>query len=384
MSDPITTAFHAVQRGAGSHVHGRGRLALGRLASATPTPEYAAVRDGVGMWDLSPLNKWDFRGPDAVEAAQRVHSNDILGMRGRAGPLRRVPGRGRPARRRRHGVPARRRPPVGHDERDGARRVLRRRDEGARRLGRLHRAGAAEPAGPGAAVAGAAAVDHRRRTSTRSRYFRFIPEPVTRGRRAGVALAHRVQRRARLRAVPAARARDPGLWEAVEAAGAIPYGVGIIEPLRVETGMIVTDYDYAAHERSPFDLGLDRVVALDARRRVHGQGDAARDRGRSAEPLQDAPARGRRAARVRGRRDARRRGGRRADEPGAQPEARDRSGSRSCAPTRPPTGARVEVALGDGTVRGTVDVLALYDPQKRRPRELSARRRPTDGRRTTT
>ena len=45
-----------------------------------PDAEYQAVREGVGVWDVSPLNKWDFRGPDALEAAQRVHSNDILGM----------------------------------------------------------------------------------------------------------------------------------------------------------------------------------------------------------------------------------------------------------------------------------------------------------------
>jgi aminomethyltransferase len=31
-------------------------------------------------------------------------------------------------------------------------------------------------------------------------------------------------------------------------------------------------------------------------------------------------------------------------------------------------GSTVEVALGDGTVNATVDVLAIYDPQKRRPR----------------
>jgi len=31
-------------------------------------------------------------------------------------------------------------------------------------------------------------------------------------------------------------------------------------------------------------------------------------------------------------------------------------------------GSAVDVALGDGTVRATVDVAALYDPQKRRPR----------------
>ena len=42
--------------------------------------EYRAIREGVGMWDLSPLNKWEFSGPDAFEAAQRIHTNDILGM----------------------------------------------------------------------------------------------------------------------------------------------------------------------------------------------------------------------------------------------------------------------------------------------------------------
>jgi hypothetical protein len=31
-------------------------------------------------------------------------------------------------------------------------------------------------------------------------------------------------------------------------------------------------------------------------------------------------------------------------------------------------GGAVEVALGDGTVAATIDVLAVYDPQKRRPR----------------
>src|SRR5213593_1670706 len=42
--------------------------------------EYRAIREGVGMWDLSPLNKWAFGGPDAIEAAQSVHTADIFGM----------------------------------------------------------------------------------------------------------------------------------------------------------------------------------------------------------------------------------------------------------------------------------------------------------------
>ena len=29
--------------------------------------EYRGVRDDLGVWDVSPLNKWSFRGPDALE-----------------------------------------------------------------------------------------------------------------------------------------------------------------------------------------------------------------------------------------------------------------------------------------------------------------------------
>ncbi len=94
------------------------------------------------------------------------------------------------------------------------------------------------------------------------RYFRFIPDPVTVGgvpvwlSRTGFSgeLGFELFLRPE-------HATD--LWEAVETAGATPYGVEVIEPLRIETGMVVTDYDYAAHERSPFDLGMDRLVALD-------------------------------------------------------------------------------------------------------------------------
>ena len=50
----------------------------------------------------------------------------------------------------------------------------------------------------------------------------------------------------------------------IEGIGAVPYGVDVVEPLRIEAGMIVTDYDYEAHQRTPYDLGLDRLVALDA------------------------------------------------------------------------------------------------------------------------
>src|SRR5581483_1059456 len=42
-------------------------------------------------------------------------------------------------------------------------------------------------------------------------------------------------------------------------------------------------------------------------------------------------------------------------------------------------GERVEVALGDGTVPATVDVLPVYDPDKRRPRSCAIAGRSSHG-----
>ena len=42
--------------------------------------EHNAVRQDVGVWDESPLRKWDFTGPDALAAADRIFTNDMLGL----------------------------------------------------------------------------------------------------------------------------------------------------------------------------------------------------------------------------------------------------------------------------------------------------------------
>ncbi len=51
--------------------------------------EYHGVRDDLGVWDVSPLNKWEFRGPDSLEAAQMDPYEQYPRSRGRPGPLRR-------------------------------------------------------------------------------------------------------------------------------------------------------------------------------------------------------------------------------------------------------------------------------------------------------
>ena len=45
-----------------------------------PVGEYLAVRQGVGLVDSSGLRKWDFRGPDALRAADRLVTQDCAAM----------------------------------------------------------------------------------------------------------------------------------------------------------------------------------------------------------------------------------------------------------------------------------------------------------------
>jgi len=364
MSDPIRTAFHGVQEARGATFMEEGGW-LWSESFGDAAAEYAAVRDGVGMWDVSPLNKWDFRGPDAVEAAQRVHSNDILGLE--VGQVR-------------YGAFL---DEDGLLVDDGT--VFKHADDHLWVMTNgMEREEYFAEATKGLDVS----VDYIARElpnmqiqGPRSRallqtltdidldalrYFRFIPEPVTVGgvpvwlSRTGFSgeLGFELFLRPE-------HATD--LWEAVEEAGATPYGVEVIEPLRIETGMVVTDYDYAAHERSPYDLGMDRLVVLDTAAEFMGKE-------RLREIAIDPPNRFK-TLRVQG--DvlpeygaAVTRGG---EDVGilTSPALSPRLGNIGLAILRSDAaadGSAVDVALGDGTVPATVDVAAIYDPQKRRPR----------------
>jgi len=69
-NDPMAreTAFHPItSRKAAGFSDEAGWLWVTNFGD--PAAEYRAIREGVGMWDLSPLNKWEFTGPDAVSSA---------------------------------------------------------------------------------------------------------------------------------------------------------------------------------------------------------------------------------------------------------------------------------------------------------------------------
>jgi glycine cleavage system aminomethyltransferase T len=162
------------------------------------------------------------------------------------------------------------------------------------------------------------------------------------------------------------RAEHAGaLWAAVEGAGAVPYGADVIEPIRVEVGMIVTDYDYEPGTRTPFDLGLDRFVALHER----NMGTEAL-RAVAADPPN-------RFVTIRLHGDELPEYGSTVTRDGEEigvltsPAVSPRHGPIGLAILRKDAaapGTQVSVAGPDGAIAGTVDVLSIDDPAKERPR----------------
>ena len=326
--------------------------------------EYRGVRDDLGVWDVSPLNKWEFRGPDALAAAQRLHTNDIAGLK--VGQVR-------------YGALC---------DADGL--ML---DDGT--VYRLEdrvwvMTNGADRAEHFAEVSTGLDVEiesitydmpHLGLQGPRARqalaplceadisdlgYFRFVPEPtkvggvpcvVSRtgfGGELGYELFCRPE-----------HAED--LWAvAVGQLGAQPFGVGILETFRVEAGLIVLDYDYSAGERTPFDLSLDKMVAL---HKVDFLGaDALR-------AVAADPPRRMKTLRLEG--DELPEYGAEVTLEGApvgtltSPAPSPRFGNLGLAILETGVsadGTRLEVEIEGGTIAATVAPLAIYDPDKRRPR----------------
>jgi aminomethyltransferase len=327
--------------------------------------EYRGVREDLGVWDVSPLNKWDFRGPDAARAAARIHSNNVAGLR--AGQVR-------------YGAFC---DGDGLMVDDGT--VFKLADDHfwVMTNGREHEDHFAEVTsgmkvrieyiglelphlglqGPRAreALGPLCSADIRG-----LRYFQFIPEKVTVG---GVPCwVSRTGFGGELGYELFCSPSDAeALWSvAVDRCHATPFGVEAIEVLRIEAGLIVLDYDYEAHQRTPYDFSLDRLVDLEGFD-FNGR-DAlmvvAKNPPRRFKTLvldtEELP------------------------EYGAAVASHGEAAGVLTSPTKSPRfgtiglavletrfarqGTTLEVAHGEGTVSARVDVLPIYDPEKRRPR----------------
>jgi aminomethyltransferase len=326
--------------------------------------EYRGVRDGLGVWDVSPLNKWEFRGPDALAAAQRVHTSNVLGLE--VGQVH-------------YGALC---DSDGLMVDDGT--VYRLGDRVWVMTNGSEHADHFAEATSGLDVeieAITRSMPHLGLQGPRSRdalaplcdadisslrYFRFIPEQTSVG---GVpCVVSRTGFGGELGYELFCRPEHAAdLWNVVVSQmNACPFGVGVIECLRVEAGLVVLDYDYEAHERTPYDLSFDRVVALgkvdflgsDALKKVAGnpprrmktlslEGDAIPDYGvevtREGKPVGTL----------------------------TSPAVSPRFGPIALAILETAVsgdGERVEVEVSGEQVAATVAPLPIYDPEKKRPR----------------
>lgn len=362
--EPIKTAFYDIQAAMGATFAPDGGW-LWTDSFGDLEAEYTGVREGVGMWDVSPLNKWDWRGPDAVKAAQRVNSNDIMGLE--VGQVRYGP---------------------FLDENglvvdDGT--VYKLADdhvwvmtngmeladyfaEATKGLDVEIEYVALQM--PHIAVQGPKSRDFLTSLTdadlTTLSYYRFYPDKVEVGgvpvwlSRTGFSgeLGYELF-------VGPEHAED--LWRVVHGAGATPFANAAIEICRIESGMVVTEYDYQLHEVTPFDIGLDRVVKLDAPGEFLGK-----------EKLREAsknPANRFKTLVLEG------------DEVPEYGAAVTKNGEpvgTLTSPTKSPRygvigiatlrtdvaeeGNTVDVAVGEGTVPARVTHNSVYDPEKKRPR----------------
>lgn len=364
--EALKTAFHEVALAAGgTHIADGGWLWVEKFGDVRK--EYEAVRDDVAVWDVSPLNKWDLRGPDALKAAQRLHSNDILGLD--VGQVHYGAFLDEDGLMVDDGTVFKLSDDHvwvmtnGKDHQDYFGEALKDLDVGFEWVAlRMPHLGVIGPRAR-EVVQGLTDAD-----LSGLRYFRFIPEPV------------------KVSGVPVYLSRtgfggelgyelfltDPSnaadLWDAVvNKTGITPFGVEAIEILRIEAGLIVTDYDYEARQRTPYDFNFDRFVRLDAKGEFLGK-DRLRTVAKNPPNrfvtlklrTEDLPEYG---AAVR--KDG--------EEIGVLTSPTDSPRFGPIGMAVVPAGeARVgntlEVALGESTIPATVDVLPIYDTEKTRPR----------------
>lgn len=260
MSETIKTAFDRVQRELGGElVDWEGWYWPNHFGD--PIAEHHAIRRDVGVWDASPLRKWYFEGADALRAADRVFTNDMLSLD--VGQVRYAPFCDENGKM------------VG----DGT--VFKLEDDLCLVVTALdsdldHFRSVVDgldveitpktPEYPQLGLNGPRSRELLQSLTDADisslRYFRFWTEPVRVG---GVPVwISRTGYSGELGFELFVAPDDAeALWAAVVGAGAKPYGLAAVETIRIESGLIFIGYDYFQHETSPLDMGLDKLIRLD-------------------------------------------------------------------------------------------------------------------------
>ncbi len=365
MSDEIRrTAFDGPQRAMGvvQHLDREGWYWPKHFGD--PVAEHHAIRNDVGVWDASPLRKLAFSGPDAVKAADRIFTNDMLSLE--VGQVRYT---------------------SFCDENGkmvGECTVFKTADDQCIAVTALdsdldHFRTVAdglsveiEPRTRSTPQVGVSGPRSRELLQSLTdadvsglRYFRFWPERV---KVAGVPCV--VSRTGYSGELGYELFCSPDgaeqLWDAVVGAGAKPYGLAAVETIRIESGLLFIGRDYFQHETSPYDVGLDKLVRLD-KAEFCGKNalaaEAARPPNRFVTLVVDGvvPAYGAAVTK-----DGEQVGT--LTSPCESPTLGNVIGLTVLRTDLARDGESVEVAVEGGTAPATVAPMPLYDTEKKRPR----------------
>jgi aminomethyltransferase len=256
-----TVLFDVLRRAGAEFVEWEGCLWADHFGD--PRREHNAVRRDVGVWDLSPLRKWEFRGPDAARAADYIFTQDISVLE--PGQLRYSPFCDRDgnmvgdatvfkvAEGRLWTFTAR--DSDGEHFREAASGF----DVAIRSI--TDELACLQVQGPGAREFLREFV----RDIAHLSYFRFWPEPVS---LADISCwVARIGYSGELGYELFCHSHEvEGLWDALLASRGMPYGLAAAETLRIEAGLILIGRDYLPHRSNPYDVSLDRLVHLEKHR----------------------------------------------------------------------------------------------------------------------
>lgn len=364
MSEPVRSVLHEAQEAVGATFRDEDGW-LWTESIGSDLAGYEAVRDGLAIWDIYPLIKWGVTGPDARAAIQRVYTVDLSGQG--VGKVK-------------YGAFV---DEAGLLVDDGT--VYKHADDHYWVLTN------AEDTGDHL-LAHAEGLEFTLVNRTREMPLisaqgprsREILQGLTEVDLSGLRYYTFLTERVQVAGVTTWLARTgfsgelgfelipdpdgaPALWAALNEAGGVPFGLTVLEPVRVEAGLIVYASDYDPGEDTPYDVSMDRYVSLD--------GDAAFLGKEELRRIAASPPRRLRTLRISG--DELPEMGAKVFVEGADvgvvtsPADSPRMGLLALAKldtAEATAGNRVQVAVGDGTVDATVDELSVKDPQKLRAR----------------
>lgn len=260
MTETVRSVLHEVQQARGATFRDDGGWWWTDSFGDHPAG-YEAVRDGAAIWDVYPMVKWVVTGPDAQAGIQRVFTRDLSTQS--AGQVR-------------YG------PFVDEDglivddgtvfkHSDDLWWVLTNSEIGewwAQSTPGLdfhfelstHEMPLLSLQGPKSREILQSLTD----TDLSSlRYFNFLTERVEVGGVSTWLMRTGFSGEIGFELIPSREGAVP-LWNALCEAGAVPMGLDTLEPVRIEAGLIIYEQDYFPGQTTPYDVSLDRLVALDS------------------------------------------------------------------------------------------------------------------------